>query len=214
MAAMTHLLVLLALLVAAAKEPWALTVEERIALRSDPQLARERIRGGQTRAASTSSKPSPWVDRFNGKDHPELFLPHEVFDEFISLGFNRDARSRQNAQEGFRSEVRQHGLPADFWLRLESLSAAFIADRRAELDLLRTISRMTDQNRRRAEQALALKQRDVCRSRADALAAARDAFGRERFDRFLYEVMATKMFLSADKIPEPQLLRGLEEGCR
>lgn len=211
---MTHLVVLLALLVAATKEPWALTVEERIALRSDPRLARERIGGGETKAASASSKPSPWVDRFNGKDHPELFLPHEVFDEFVTLGFSRDARSRQVAQEGFMPAVRQHGLPADFWLRVESLSAAFVADRRAELDLLRTVSRTTGQSRGRAEQALALKQQDVCRSRADALVAARDAFGRERFDRFLYEVMATKMFLSADKIPEPQLLRRLEGGCR
>jgi hypothetical protein len=64
------------------------------------------------------------------------------------------------------------------------------------------------------EEALELKHGDACRSRADALAAARKEFGRERFDRFLYEVIAVHMFLAADRLPDPEILRQAELGCR
>lgn len=54
----------------------------------------------------------------------------------------------------------------------------------------------------------------VCRTRADALEKARREFGRERFDRFLYEVMAVNMFSTAFVTPvNPALLRRAEEGC-
>ena len=61
---------------------------------------------------------------------------------------------------------------------------------------------------------LELKRTDVCRSRAEALAAARKAFGRERFDHFLYEYVAINMFEITDRLPTAEQLRQWEGGCR
>lgn len=200
------------------KEPWNLTLEERIALRTSPDLARERVRGArQARsAAATSANPAarPWVDTFDGKSHPELFLPVEVFDQLIELAFVSSPRTGEVVRNGFTPEVRRHGLPADFWPRLRSVSALYIADWWAVRDSLSTVSPQSGSPDRRTNDVQARKYADACRSRAEAFAAARNEFGRERFDRFLYEVVVVGMFTAADRLPEPQILRQAEEGCR
>jgi hypothetical protein len=43
--------------------------------------------------------------------------------------------------------------------------------------------------------------------------AARAAFGRPRFDRFLYGILAPEVSIAWSG-SDPQLLRWLEEGCR
>jgi hypothetical protein len=50
---------------AAQAKPWTLTVEERIALRTNPLLARQRV---------AAASKGALVDEFTGKRHPELFL--------------------------------------------------------------------------------------------------------------------------------------------
>jgi hypothetical protein len=172
------------------KAPWALTVEERIALRTNADLA------------------------FDGKTHPELFLPHEVFRNLIQFAFAADPRTGEVVRRGYRSDVDRHGLPADFWDRLRSVSTIYISDAVAERDVGRSLHQLSGPARRRAEEALALKRVDLCRSQADALTAARREFGRERFDRFLYEVFAVDMFHASDRLLDPALLRRAEAGCR
>jgi hypothetical protein len=185
------------------RAPWQWTVEERIAIRTDPAAARERLeRGGPRVKADASPGRAAIADRYDGKSHPELFLPHQVFHELVMLAFASNARTEELVRAGFMTDVRRHGLPGDFWLRLEALSSAYLADRRALEGLLRT-----EANTRRHEQALALKQRDVCRTRADALSAARREFGQERFDRFLYDVIAVNMFTVSDKVDDAEVLR-------
>jgi hypothetical protein len=68
--------------------------------------------------------------------------------------------------------------------------------------------------REHVAKALELKRTEVCRSRAHALAAVRNAFGRENFDRFLYDSVAVNMFQITDRIPTVEQLRSWEEGCR
>ena len=114
------------------KPPWTLTLEERIALRTNANLAHERVRRGQQGRSATASSANPaarpWVDTFDGKTHPELFLPYEVFDQLIELAFLSSPRTGQVVRNGFTPEVRRHGLPDDFWPRLQSLSTLYIAD--------------------------------------------------------------------------------------
>jgi len=188
-----------------AKEPWELQLEERVALRTNPELARRRIEVGnrvQTSSMARRADGPAWVDRFDGKTHPELFLPHEVFDELLKLAFTGDPRMGQVVRNGLARQVERHGLPADFWNRLESVSTVYLADAWALRNPLP------------AEEALTLKQTDACRSRSDSLAAARNEFGRERFDRFLYEVIAVNMFSASDRIPARDSLLMIERGCR
>lgn len=213
------ILVAFPLIAQSRKEPWQLTVEERIALRTDPQLARERVR--KDRAAQPPRTPEALAsaaviaDAFDGRTHPELFLPHQVFQKLVQLAFLDPPRTGEVIRRGFTPDVRRHGLPPDFWRRLESLSTIYASDYRAMMDLLHSQNgQQTAAGRERVEKALALKQVDVCESRAAALAAARREFGRDRFDRFLYQVIAVGMFTVTDRLPDPNLLRDAEEGCQ
>jgi hypothetical protein len=216
----TLLLALLATapVIAQSKKPWTLTLEERIALRTSPKLAQERVGDDRQVQASSvrspNSKSGPIADAFDGKTHPELFLPHEVFDELIKLAFSGPPRTSQIVQDGFLPEVKRHGLPLDFWERLRLLSTVYIADRGELTDIGVGVRKQAGRGRERAEAALVVKHEDLCRSRADALDAARSKFGRERFDRFLYEVIAVNMFYVADRLPYAERLQKAEEGCR
>jgi hypothetical protein len=196
------------------RQPWQLTVEERIALRTNPELARERVRGARRLQTDAANADVRSVDVFDGQTHPELFLPTEVFRSLLTLSTLGPPRTRQLFRKGLMPEVASHGLPKDFWDRLESVSTVYIADSWAERDLGLTLQRVSGVARWRTEEALALKQRDVCRSRADALAAARKEFGDARFDRFLYEAVAIHKFHSDDHLPDAAILPYVEEGCR
>ena len=193
-----------------------MSLEERVALRTNPSLARERVRLRQaaTDGEATTDESQQWADDFDGKTHPELFLPHEVFDELISLAFLSSSHSRFVIQTGFMPEVRRHGLPHDFWERLESISAEFTAEAQSVRDLLDAGRQRHAGDEVSREAALATKHAARCRSRAAALAAARHAFGPERFDRFLYDVIATKMFMASDRLVSAEVLRRNEDGCR
>ena len=112
------------------------------------------------------------------------------------------------------ADVKRHGLPPDFWRHLQSLSTIYVADLSDAHQIGVGMQRLHGRQRERAEEALTFKHTDLCRSRADALAAARKEFGHERFDRFLYEVIAVNMFYAADRLPYADLLLKAEEGCR
>ena len=217
---MTHLLLRTLLTLAtvaaapAAKKPWALTIDERLSMRANSELAAERIGAVRRMATAGAKSSSQWVDQFNGKDHPELFFPHEVFKQLVEMAYAGPPRANEIVRSGFTPEVRRYGFPPDFWERLQVITAPHIADVNAARDNLAALRLQNGRARQRAEQALALSHADVCRSRADALAAARKAFGSERFDRFLYEVIVTGMFHSEDRVADPELLRRAEGGCR
>ncbi|HEX2062082.1 MAG TPA: hypothetical protein VHK90_15175, partial [Thermoanaerobaculia bacterium] len=198
--------------------PWTLTLDERIALRTNPELARERVRAARAadgvRGAATNAQVREPADSFDGRSHPELFLPHEVFRSLISLAFQGPPRVNHNFRDSVQPELTRIGLPGDFWQKLESICLVHVADVAAEAEIGGSLATLSGGARTRAKQMLDLKQTDVCRSRADALAAARAEFGRERFDRFLYEVIAVHKFHVDDHPLNPAILRWVEGGCR
>lgn len=186
---------------------WRWTVEERIAMRTNPVAARERVNRNRRTAASEAFDPdaAAIVDSFDGRSNPELFLPHEVFRFFISISFTSQPRSMAAFRGAMQDDLQRHGLPADFWQRLEALSATY-AGSLAEAEALAKASASGEERR--------LVSRKACRNAAAALAAARREFGEERFDRFLYESVARGMFHVADELPDPRRLREQAEGCR
>jgi len=198
------------------REAWQWTLEERIAARTDPAAARARVEidDQRTRAAGREIQRSEIADIFYGKDHPELFLPYELFDDLVTGAFTTSVPFADHFRASLTPELRRREFPADFWLRLEAISSAYTADYRAIKALLVTINRQSGDERRKSEQKLEIKYRDGCRSRMEALAQARGEFGRERFDRFLYEVVAYPMFHAGDTLPSPDRLRYAEQGCR
>lgn len=170
------------------------SIEERLALRFDPAHAEKR------RAEYNASKPSavnaqssgaahatPDADHegtvitIDGKRHPELFLPHEVFDGLMT-GFTPDLELRGLQRAGFASGIESLGFDADsFWIRLWPVAKRYVelkyaAGRRSETAADRDAS---------------------CRERFAALVAARNLFGAERFDMLLYEVVAPRTWMSS-----------------
>lgn len=199
------------------REPWMLTVDERIELRTNAALAQARVRERgrmQVSTAQANAEERPIVDAFDGRTHPELFLPHQVFEELVSLAFVSAPRTGDVVRRGLKGAVARHGLPPDFFDRLQSITSVYTSDLWALRDAVASRRQQTGAARERGQKQLTLRNDDVCRSRADALAAARREFGRERLDRFLYEVIAVNMFSVADRLPDAALLRRAEGGCR
>lgn len=191
------------------KQPWALTLDERIARRSDPRAAQDRAVQANTAGFMNVA------DAFTGRTHRELFMPTQIFDMLMQnayvVGSEEQAAAFRRSQMG---DAMQQGLPAHFWSRLEIVTAPYIADARAVHGLGRSLANLDRTERKRVRDELEILQRDACGSRADALAAARREFGAERFDRFLYGAIASNMFHAADQVPRAAQLRWIENGCR
>lgn len=128
--------------------------------------------------------------------HPELNLPHELFDGLMTV-FSSDAEIRFLQRDLYiRHGLRYAGFDeATFWSELESLTADYVR--------IRYDSPSTGRD-------------DICRARYEALEAARNAFGRERFDKMLYIVVAPLGSMSAgtNGADPAARLRREAEGCR
>jgi hypothetical protein len=183
------------------------TLDERLALRCDPQSAAVRVQGAQGRIQSNAqirfSQRS--ADIISGSTNPELFLPHELF-ETVVTGTAFDAAWRRV----YQPLLKPAGLPLDFWTRLTAISATYIDDLRA---------RRAAVSDRSAGRALALsakaaaQEHRACRDRALALKAARAEFG-PALDRFMYQAVAPNRTDYLDAVSDARLLRASEEGCQ
>lgn len=76
-----------------AKPAWEWTVEERLATRFDPIQMRQRVEANAAPEALRHLPPNH--DYLVGFDHPELFLPVEVFQMFTERAFSMDRVSRE-----------------------------------------------------------------------------------------------------------------------
>jgi hypothetical protein len=197
------------------RRAWEWTLEERIALRANPAAATERAGTALKRfkATANQAKQERIVDSFTGATHPELFLPHEVFDELMQLAFLLNPRMGDAFRKEMQPEVLRFDLPADFWERLRTISVIYIADVHRAYDnpKARNLKHHTDERER---QEFNRNYEVMCRSRADALAKAREEFGAARFDRFLYEAVARNMFKTIFDTEDVNALRRAAEGCR
>ena len=111
-------------------------------------------------------------------------------------GFDPDPEIRNKQRELLRDALEARGYDEDlFWAQLESVSTRYAA------------LRYTDEDANEEEQ---------CRAAFTALESARTLFGRDNFDRFLYEAVAPGMSFSiATNAPHPsQRLCWIANGCR
>src|SRR5947209_10189497 len=120
----------------AAKPPWRWTLGERLAVRSDPVAAAERLReahsaqiaSGKKIAVNAAQTPSDQLDFISGREHPELLLPWEIFDHTMAMAYADDVTARTVFREVRDSYLLSSGLPTDFWSRLEILSRPYLSD--------------------------------------------------------------------------------------
>jgi hypothetical protein len=193
---------------ASTKEAWRWTNEERIAARGDAALAAERVLAARPSSAAASSsrlvaaaRLSRIVDVIDGKTHPELFLPTELFETVV-----RDGLIWGDAwTEFYARQLSKAGLQPDFWQRLAPVVQPYLDDLRREQVL------------RQPGDASALREAGMyptlCRDRFDALVNARKEFG-IALDRLMYNYVATKTTMFTDDPPDPDRLRAEARGCR
>jgi hypothetical protein len=153
----------------------------------------------------------------DGSRNPELLMPTELMHS-LPAAFNPDPSLRKYREKWDVRGASQY-LGEDPWPRLYAVAREYID---AEIE----VHRLGMQIRRAtvAERDSLQKQNDelqegnrLCRLRAEALSRARNAFGRETFDRFLYRVIAPDAFRrtstsSAEAFAETLLWQ--DGGCR
>lgn len=202
------------------KAAWQWTTEERLAARTDATQASERVRRWRESAVSDSSgrrmatnaaQKGRWVDAIIGREHPELFLPHELFDSLVKRGFVGETVETWRLIHS--DDLVVAGLPADFWDRLEPLARDFIADLQETQHVLTAHPHPTAAERESANAAAEAIHPKLCRDRAAALRAARAAFG-PALDQFLYTAVARGISQFSDEPESVNVLRNAEEGCR
>jgi hypothetical protein len=201
-----------------AKPAWEWTLEERIAARTDRALAAKRIQAalaeqvadeGQAKVSAGKYRKEP-SDVIDGNRNPELFLPTELFESALTLGLVLP----DNWQDVWAEGLGRSGLPSDFWQRLPVIADHYLKDLRHQQDLLERGKGTVADVRARYNRQIAGFTPTLCRERAEALAAARAAFG-PALDRFLYETIAGGRSLTFfDELQDADRLRAEAGGCR
>ncbi|HEY0160026.1 MAG TPA: hypothetical protein VGF28_22255 [Thermoanaerobaculia bacterium] len=173
----------------AGKASWAWSIDERLAVRFDPELAAKRASG----RLKSSAAGNLWSE-VNGSESPEIFLPIELFTALLG-GVEADGSFRAVYRAGLRDRIIEFGLNEEqFWSELEQVTAPHV----------QLIAR---------NDSLA---HELCSSRADALQRARQHFKAVNFDRFLYTVVAPDLTVTSTSPggETAEHLRFLAGGCR
>lgn len=206
------MLLLLAMQDAPPKAAWEWTNEERIAARTDAVS-----RAARRDAAVAAGDVSPGEDADDivvGSRNPELLMPYELMDR-VALAFFTDGARQAQWRERWRAG--EEILGDDFWERLAAVAHPFFESHRRFAELTKQAEQTTDGERRMIREEQQMIHRSQCRLRLDALEAARSVFGPDRFDHFLYEVIAPgeKILISLNEPfgPSGDPWRWLSEGC-
>lgn len=208
---------------AAHKQAWEWSLEERIAVRTDPAARRARVAAYEDRrekgTTRTMTADAAWqqrmVDRLEGRDHPELFLPVEVLGNFvlIAYGFGADEFA-VGVREQAMSAAAKAGLPSDFLQVFERETADLVPLYAEEMRLRDRLANGGTQAAPGAWERIIELGAQQCPLRAAALGRLRAMYGKS-LDRFLYEYVASRM--SRGYFGEPPTadeLRRTAEGCR
>jgi len=201
-----------------ARASWEWDDNDRIAARMDAVAAAERVvrdekkRGVSGKVSSEGAEPlrdsRKAIDIIDGKHDPHLFLPFELFDQLVRLGFADDPLTSSAYRVSKEEQRRQLGLPPDMWERLESMVAPYRSDRTREREI--TFSSLPAQERRSEAARISML---LCRDRYAALMEAEGQFG-PSFKRFLYTAVAPSMSAVVIIKPDPAQLSLVNGGCQ
>jgi hypothetical protein len=199
------LIVPVALAAPSVKPPWQWTNAERIAARSDVSAAAARVEAytAKTGAAShartqaVQGAPAP-ADIIEGNVHPELFLPTELFRHFVLVAFVM--RPQNYAQIVAESSTDLFRTPEEL-ARLDALATPYTATLQRERDLLQERASARGRAAADIESDLRATRTEQCHALASVLRSARQQFGADRFNQFLYEVATRNLMLTSESAP-------------
>jgi len=184
---------------------WILTDEERIARRTTPSAPTGRI------GAAAVSR-GDHREQINGLEHPELFLPYELFDQLV-LGLSSKSTQREHARSEYDSRISAFGYNVPkFWETLRIAAQPYVTAQEARSHRGGTLFVSSHGNK-----TFVPISRDLCGQRVAALQNARELLGgKDFFDRFLYSVVAARMkHVAVTTAPDPDdQLRFMAGGCR
>ncbi len=165
----------------ATKTPWEWTDAERLAFRLDPNVVETQAPIGTGGAKS---------QKIVGVAHPEAFFPFELFGHLLQM-------ETYQYQEHDRDNPRlfAYGVAnPDAWRQeLHTVLAPYTAADNKMNDVAARLQKAGRDEKPALEEQLADLRRAQCRSTAQGLDAAREHYGRETFDRFLYMVVAPEL---------------------
>jgi hypothetical protein len=165
--------------------PWSISDDERLSLRQAAAPSR--------RSASSSASIHGFSEHIEGRQHPELLFPVELFDNLLR-GVRADTRLRNNARRLYDQKIRAIGYePDSFWAKLQTSATDYIA----AADAPGRHRGATDFVTRSGRKLWVPISRDLCSARFSSLQEARRLFGRTAFDRFLYSAVAPEVSYSA-----------------
>ncbi|MEP7012583.1 MAG: hypothetical protein ABJC13_19855 [Acidobacteriota bacterium] len=199
------------------RPPWKWTDEERISKRYDPSSMRSRENAYV--AETEGALDAAGRDVVQGDKNPELFLPIELYQDLLMRAFSPLPEASQGFRDEYQSKSGGIRIDNDFWQRLEQVARPYLDSIKAQRALAKEYQ--TAHPGRRAEidrQAEEFGKKD-CRLHAQSLETARATFGREAFDRFLYEAIAPGTLsvsvygTSVDSNVSADHLRYLAGGC-
>src|SRR5207244_11207926 len=118
---------------APAKPPWRWTLDERLAARVDPRAAAERVRSARGARISASSgtpskeneMPADQIDFIGGREHPELFMPWELFDRMMRGAYADNPEVRSDFREASTKSPGGGAVPFAEWNRLDAISLPY-----------------------------------------------------------------------------------------
>lgn len=186
--------------------PWLMTDDERIERRA----AMSPLRGG---AHAQSVDEERFAEKLDGLQHPELFLPFELFDHLLN-GLGSNAPRRDNAHTLYDPRLEALGYNVEsFWQQLATLARPYLDMREVKHGPYAPAEFTTSTGKRLA----APIRRDLCTARFASLQASRRALGGTEFDRLLYVVVAPNISESTGGNWSPadrsEHLRYMAGGC-
>lgn len=189
------------------KPAWEWTEEERVAARLNPQWQEE----SRQRAIARGQSVPEGVTIIHGSLEPELFLPAELFDLFISTVFTDNLDARISWRQGI-SRRYSGRLPVDFWERLEHVTRELRDGMKRDRELGQELSSTEEAERQRVLVRLDLVRAENCALSKEALRRARSLLSAREFDRLLYEAVAPNL-VAARPAASEWLLPALDRGC-
>jgi hypothetical protein len=190
------------------REPWQWTLDERLAVRFDPEDMRRRA---EERLADLADFPGATYEEgvciVNGARDPALLLPFELYNKLLILGFGSKTELWQEDRQEILREAKSLGFGEDFWTTLQTLA-------REQLQLRETRRQEAKQSGGQQPAPSVEEQKAECAKRLETLTAFRAHFGK-RFDEFLYRAVAPRTNVAMPPNPDwPQQLRLIEGGCQ
>lgn len=200
------------------RPPWKWTDEERIAKRYDP--ASMRSRENAYVAGTEGAAVAAGRDVVQGDKNPELFLPFELYQDLLMRVFSPVPEASQVFRDVYQSKSGGIRIDDDFWQRLERTARPYLDSIETQRALAKEYQTAHPGRRAEIDRQAEDFGKEACRLNAQNLETARATFGREAFDRFLYEAVATGTSsisvngTSVDSDLSADHLRYLAGGCQ